>query len=75
MAAGASAVVIILPVVRIERGLTQHRPEAPSGVKAKAARSVTKPAAKGIAKPAATGRKPRRKRATAALPSPACGRG
>jgi hypothetical protein len=103
-AAGASAVVIILPVVRIERGLAECRLEAPAGVKAKAARSVAKAAAKAgsksatgpsakplatkplatkplaktmskaVAKPA-TARKPRRKRAVPALPSPACGRG
>ena len=63
---GASATVIILPVIRIERA-----PDAPSPVRARplksvAARSVT---ARSVAKPAA-GRK-RRKRAAPELPSPA----
>jgi hypothetical protein len=78
-AAGTAAVVIILPVVRIERDL-EERSLTSSGVKAKAAKSVTmtkaatERLAKAIAKPAA-GRKPRRKRAAPALHSPACGRG
>jgi hypothetical protein len=58
-AAGASAVIVILPVVRIERGL-----EAPSGVKAKAAKSVTK-----------APRKRRKRTPPAALPAPARQRG
>jgi hypothetical protein len=58
-AAGASAVVIILPVIRIERV-----PEAPSGVKAKPAKSVAKAPSK------------RRKRTpAAALPAAARRRG
>jgi hypothetical protein len=51
---GASAVIIILPVVRIER-----MAEAPSGTKAGAAEPIEKPSAKSAA-----GRK--RKRATLA---------
>jgi hypothetical protein len=67
---GASAVVIILPVIRIERAL-----DAPSPVKARrpksvAARSV---AARSVTK-SAVGRK-RRKRAAPELPSPACSGG
>lgn len=86
-AAGTDAVVIILPVVRIERDLEQHGLTASSGVKAKAAKSMTKsmtrsmakaaatePLSKAITKPAAA-RKPRRKRAAPPLPSPACGNG
>jgi hypothetical protein len=73
--AGASADIIILPVVRIERML-----EPPPGVKAKAAKSmtksVTKPVAKSVTKSvkSAAGRK-RRKRAVPALRAPVCGRG
>jgi hypothetical protein len=82
--AGASAEIIILPVVRIER-----MREAPTGRKAKAAKSVTarsgavksaakpvitKPAiAKPAAKPASGGK--RTKRVAPAVPAPACGRG
>jgi hypothetical protein len=67
---GASAVIIILPVVRIER-----MPDAPSG--AKTAESVSAsssaiPAAKPLAK-SEPGRK-RRRRPTPVMPSPACGR-
>jgi hypothetical protein len=62
---GASADVIILPVVRIERAL-----EAPSCVKAK---PIAKSLAKSLVK-STPGRK-RRKRAAPALISPACGRG
>ena len=62
-AAGASAVIIILPVVRIERGV-----EALSGVKAKAAKSVAKPVAKSP-------RKRRKRTAPTALPAPARQRG
>jgi hypothetical protein len=58
-AAGASAVVVILPAVRIERA-----PEAPSGVKAKAAKSVAK-----------ASRKRRKPPPPAALPAPARRRG
>ncbi len=74
----AVAVVIILPVVRIERDLAERSPSS-SGVKAKAARSVTRstrktatePPVKAIAKSAARS-KPRRKTAAPALQSPAC---
>jgi len=65
---GASADIIILPVVRIERGL-----EAPSCVKAKPAKSISKSLVKSMVK-SMPGRK-RRKRVAPALPSPACGRG
>jgi hypothetical protein len=58
-AVGASAVIAILPVVRIERAL-----EAPSGAKAKAAKSVAK-----------APRKRRKRTPPAALPAPACWRG
>jgi hypothetical protein len=84
----ASAVVIILPVVRIERAR-----DAPSFVKAESAsksavkpvsKSAVKSASKSVNKKAATGpaAKPaaksasvrkRRKRVVAALASPACG--
>jgi hypothetical protein len=63
-AAGASAVIVILPVVRIERVL-----EAPSVVKAKPAKSVT---AKSAAK---APRKRRKRTAPAALPAPERRRG
>jgi hypothetical protein len=59
-AAGVSAVIVILPVVRIERALA-----APSGVKAKPAKSV---AAKSVAK--APGKR-RKRAAPAAVPAPA----
>jgi hypothetical protein len=59
-----STVVIILPVVRIERA-----GDASSCAKAGAAKSVTKPSAKS-----APGRK-RRKREAPALPAPNFGRG
>jgi hypothetical protein len=63
-AAGASAAVVILPVVRIERA-----PDAPPGVRAKPAKSAT-------ARPLAKAPRRRRKRATpAALPAPARLRG
>jgi hypothetical protein len=72
--ADASAVVIILPVVRIERALA-----APPVIKARPAKSVTKSSA---IKPSATkspaksapGRK-RRKRTASTQPAPACGLG
>jgi hypothetical protein len=54
-AAGAAAVIIILPVVRIERGT-----EPPSGVKAKAAKSVAKSVPKS----------PRKRRKRTALTAP-----
>jgi hypothetical protein len=62
-AASASAVIIILPVVRIERGT-----EALSGVKAKAAKSVAKSVAKSP-------RKRRKRTALAGPPAPARQRG
>jgi hypothetical protein len=83
--AGASADIIILPVVRIERML-----EAPPEGKAKAAKSVAErsvsarsaAAAKPVAKPtveSATAKvgasRKRRKRVAPAVPAPACGRG
>jgi hypothetical protein len=63
-AADASAVVVILPVVRIER-----TPDAPSGVKAKPAGPVT---ARSIVK---APRKRRKRTAPAALLAPARRRG
>jgi hypothetical protein len=73
-----SAVVIILPVVRIERA-----PDAPSSVKAgSASKSARKTASKSVNKKAATRSaaksapvRKRRKHLVAALPSPACGGG
>jgi hypothetical protein len=58
-AAGASAVIVILPVVRMERAL-----EAPSGVKATPAKSAAK-----------APRKRRKRTPPAALPAPARRRG
>jgi hypothetical protein len=63
-----STVVIILPVVRIERA-----GNAPSFVKARAAKSMIKPSAKPSIK-SAPDRK-RRKRAAPTLPAPNFGRG
>jgi hypothetical protein len=78
----ASAVIIILPVVRIERA-----PDAPSSVKTKAPSKSTRSTAKSASKktaagtravmiePAAKSASPRkrRKRVVTELPSPACG--
>lgn len=64
----ASADIIILPVVRIER-----MSEAPSGIRVTAARSAARPFTKSAVKPA-SGRR-RRKPVALPLPSPACGRG
>lgn len=61
--AGAAAAIIILPVVRIERGM-----EAPPGVKAKAAKSVAKSVVK-------SSRNRRKRTAPAAISAPALQRG
>jgi hypothetical protein len=70
----APAVVIILPVIRIERALDSPSPIKAAGSATKSAtRSVAKPGARSVTKPAAKSApaRKRRKRVTAELPSPA----
>jgi hypothetical protein len=64
----ASAAVIILPVIRIERSLAASSP-----VKTRTAKSATKPVAKAAARSAPE--RKRRKRLARELPSPACSGG